>query len=81
LIFDKGAKIIQWDKKKTAFSTNDARSNGGQHVEKHKLIYFYLLYKVQDQVDQGLSRKIRYTKTTRRESREESQIRGQEKIS
>jgi hypothetical protein len=32
LIFDKGAKAIQW--KKTAFSTHGAGSNGGQCVEK-----------------------------------------------
>ena len=32
LIFDKGAKTIQW-KKKTAFSTNGAGTTGGYHVE------------------------------------------------
>jgi hypothetical protein len=32
LIFDKGAKTFQWEKK-TAFSTNGAGSNGGHHVE------------------------------------------------
>jgi hypothetical protein len=40
LIFDKGAKTIQW--KKTAFSTNGAGSIGGQHVEECKLIHSYL---------------------------------------
>ena len=34
LIFDKGAKNIQW--KKTAFLTNGAGSIGGLHSEKHK---------------------------------------------
>ena len=42
LIFDKGAKTIQWEKK-TAFSTNGAASTGGQHVEKCKLIRSCLL--------------------------------------
>jgi hypothetical protein len=32
LIFDKGAKIIQW-KKKTAFSTNGAGTTVSYHVE------------------------------------------------
>jgi hypothetical protein len=32
LIFDKGAKTIQWEKK-TAFSTNGAGRTGGYHVE------------------------------------------------
>jgi hypothetical protein len=41
LIFDKGAKTIQW--KKTAFSTNGAGSIGGYHVEECELIHSYLL--------------------------------------
>jgi hypothetical protein len=41
LIFDKGAKTIQW--KKTAFSTIGAGSTGGYHVEECKLIHSYLL--------------------------------------
>ena len=41
LIFDKGAKTIQW--KKTAFSTNGAGSTGSYHVEECKLIHSYLL--------------------------------------
>ena len=41
LIFDKGAKTIQW--KKTAFSTNGAGLTGGYHVEECKLIHSYLL--------------------------------------
>jgi hypothetical protein len=32
LIFDKGAKAIQWGKK-TAFSTNGAGTPGGYHIE------------------------------------------------
>jgi hypothetical protein len=32
LIFDKGAKTIQW--KNTAFSTNGTGTTGGYHVEK-----------------------------------------------
>jgi hypothetical protein len=42
LIFDKGAKTIQW-KKKTAFSTNSAGTTGGYHVKECELIHFYLL--------------------------------------
>jgi hypothetical protein len=42
LIFDKGAKTIQW-KKKTAFSTNGAGTTGGYHVEECELIHSYLL--------------------------------------
>ena len=41
LIFDKGAKTIQW--KKTAFSTNGAGTAGGYHVEECKLNHSYLL--------------------------------------
>jgi hypothetical protein len=41
LIFDKGAKTIQW--KKTAFSENVAGTIGGYHVEECKLIHSYLL--------------------------------------
>jgi hypothetical protein len=32
LIFDKGAKTIQWEKRQH-FQPNGAGSNGGQHVE------------------------------------------------
>ena len=42
LIFDKGAKTIQWGKK-TVFSTNGAGSTGSQHIEECKLIHSYLL--------------------------------------
>jgi hypothetical protein len=63
LIFDKGAKTIQW-KKKTAFSTNGAGSTGGQHVEKCKSTYSHL-YKAQVHVDQGPLHKTRYTETSR----------------
>ena len=42
LIFDKGAKTIQW-KKKTKFSTNGAGTTGGYHVEECELIHSYLL--------------------------------------
>jgi hypothetical protein len=41
LIFDEEAKTIQW-KKKTAFSTNGAGSNGSQLVEECKLVHSYL---------------------------------------
>ena len=41
LIFDKGAKTIQW--KKTAFSTNGPGTTGGYHVEECELIHSYLL--------------------------------------
>ena len=40
LIFDKGAKTIQWKK---AFSTNDAGTTGGYHVEECESIHSYLL--------------------------------------
>jgi hypothetical protein len=42
LIFDKGAKTIQW-KKKTAFSTNGAGTTGSYHVGECELIHSYLL--------------------------------------
>jgi hypothetical protein len=41
LIFDKGAKTIQW--KKTAFSTSGAGTTDGYHVEECELIHSYLL--------------------------------------
>ena len=41
LIFDKGAKIIQW--KKTAFSTIGAGTTGCYHVEECESIHTYLL--------------------------------------
>lgn len=34
LTFDKGAKIIQWKKKKTVFSTNGAGTPGHPHSNK-----------------------------------------------
>ena len=40
LIFDNGAKTIQWKKKK-AFSTNGAGLNGSQHVEECKWTFFF----------------------------------------
>jgi hypothetical protein len=40
LIFNKGAKTIQW--KRTAFSKNGAGSTGSEHEEKSKLIHSYL---------------------------------------
>jgi hypothetical protein len=40
LIFDKGAKTIQWKK---AFSRNGAGSTGGQHVDEGKSTHSYLL--------------------------------------
>jgi hypothetical protein len=42
MMFDKGAKTIQW-KIKTAFSTNGAGTTGGYYVEECKLIHSYLL--------------------------------------
>ena len=41
LIFDKGAKTIQW--KKTAFSTNGTGTTGGYPIEECELIHSYLL--------------------------------------
>jgi hypothetical protein len=41
LIFDKGAKTIQW--KKTAFSTDVSGTTGGYPVEECELIHSYLL--------------------------------------
>jgi hypothetical protein len=43
LIFDKGAKTIQWGEKKPAFSTNGAGTTGGYHVEECEFIHSYLL--------------------------------------
>jgi hypothetical protein len=40
LIFDKGAKTIQWNKKDSFFK-NCAVSTGGQNVEECKLIHSY----------------------------------------
>jgi hypothetical protein len=40
LIFDKGTKTTQREKK-AAFSTNGASSTGGQHVEKCKCTHSY----------------------------------------
>jgi hypothetical protein len=40
-IFDKGAKIILWEKKR-AFSKNDAGATGSQHVEEYKFIHYSL---------------------------------------
>jgi hypothetical protein len=51
LIFDKGAKTIQW--KKEAFLTNGAGSTGSQNAEKCKLTHFYLL--VQSSIASGSS--------------------------
>jgi hypothetical protein len=41
LIFDKGAKTIQW--KNAAFSTNGVGTTGSYHVEECELIHSYLL--------------------------------------
>ena len=41
LIFDKGAKPIQW--KKDTFSKNGAGTTGGYHVEGCELIHSYIL--------------------------------------
>jgi hypothetical protein len=40
LIFDIGAKTIQW-KKKTAFSKNDPGSTGGYYLEECKSVLSY----------------------------------------
>jgi hypothetical protein len=41
LIFDKGAKTIQW--KMTAFSTNGTGTTSSYHVEECEFIHSYLL--------------------------------------
>jgi hypothetical protein len=41
LIFDKGAKTIQW--KNQAFQINGAGTTGSYHVEECKLFYSYFL--------------------------------------
>ena len=46
LIFDKGDKTIQWEKK-TALPTNGAGSTGRYPVEGCELFHSYLLYKAQ----------------------------------
>jgi hypothetical protein len=43
LIFDKGAKSIQWEEKIPAFSTNGAGTTGRYHVEECELIRSYFL--------------------------------------
>jgi hypothetical protein len=43
LIFDKGAKTIQWEK--TAFSTNGAGTTDGYHVEECDFSILISLYK------------------------------------
>jgi hypothetical protein len=50
LIFDEGAKTIQWIK--DSISTNGAGSTGGYHVEECELIHSYLL--VQRSILSGL---------------------------
>jgi hypothetical protein len=55
-------ETIQWEKK-TAFSTNSARSAGDQQVEECKVIYSYLL--VQSSSSSGLRA---FTKTRNAES-------------
>jgi hypothetical protein len=42
LIFDKGNKTVQWEKK-TVFSTNGASTTGSYQLEECKLIHSYLL--------------------------------------
>jgi hypothetical protein len=69
LIFDKGAKTIQW--KKTAFSTNGAGTTGSQHVKNANQSILILLCKAEVQMYQGPPRKTRYTETNRKESGEE----------
>ena len=71
LIFDKGAKTIQW--KKTAFSTNGAGTTGSQHVKNANQSILILLCKAEVQMYQGPPRKTRYTETSRREIGEEPQ--------
>jgi hypothetical protein len=61
LIFDKGAKTIQWKK---AFSTNVATTTSGYHVEEFELIHSYLL------VLRSTPHKTRDTETYRGESGE-----------
>jgi hypothetical protein len=41
LVFDKGAKTIQWEK--DSISKNGASTTGGYRVEEFKLIHSYLL--------------------------------------
>ena len=42
LIFDKGYKTIQWEKK-TEFSSNVTGTTGGQHADECKLTHSYLI--------------------------------------
>jgi hypothetical protein len=52
-------------RKKAAFSTNDAGSTGGQHVEESKLTPSNLLVQTQVQVDQETPHKTRETEIHR----------------
>jgi hypothetical protein len=65
LIFDKGAKTIQW--KKTAFSTGGA---GSLHVEEYTLIHSYLLVRSLSPSASRTSTYNRYTETNRKENGE-----------
>jgi hypothetical protein len=56
---------------KPAFLKNGAGSTGCQHVEGCKLIHFYLFYKAQVHLDQGLPNKTSLAEYNRRELRKE----------
>jgi hypothetical protein len=66
LIFDKGAKTIQW--KKDSIYNKVAGSNGGYNVEELELIYSYFLIQSSSLVDQGIPLKTRDSETYRGES-------------
>jgi hypothetical protein len=57
--------------KKTAYSTNDAGSSSGWHVEECKLIHSYLLVQHSSTSGSGPPHKTRYTEPNRRENGEE----------
>ena len=69
LIFDKGAKTIQW--KKDSISTNGAGSTGSYHVQECELIHSYLHVQNSSLKDQGTPHKTRDMESYRGESGEE----------
>ena len=75
LIFDKGAKTIQW--KKDSIFKNAPDSPGGFMQKNANRSIFISLYKAQVQVDQGPPHKTRDTETYRGESGKEPRTYGE----
>jgi hypothetical protein len=71
LIFDKGAKIIQW--KKDSISTNGAGSTGSYHVRECELIHSYLHVQISSLHGSKTPHETRDTESYRGDSEEEPQ--------